>query len=275
MKKILYFALIICTSVAYGQTTDTIFGRNPDYHYWGWYDECQQYEKDSNKFILRHCCSSATDQDGVNDQMLVVDHYMPGQQTIYGVAVMVSLNPGQDWMASHYLPSVDSLKLPEYVYIYQGGPALPDLPLFYYPRQMTLVDSVRWDTASPRLMALPLNANADTLVYCHVFEAYFDTPVVVADTFYFVGTFRSNDIATIRDTVVVDGVPHTVTDYRFRHFPTDYVVVRDAFTDQCEKCSVVERVFYSPLEIREEWLEAYNWWFMCSGPFLPIVGSAY
>ena len=267
-----------CSQWVVSQTTDTVVGRFPGYYYYGWYDECSRYESDSNDFALEGYTQSAYEGD-VNNNIVFLEQYSPGPIAIKGVAVMVAMDPGRDPVAGHYMPPVDSLKMPEYVYLFQGGPAIPGLPQLYFPRQMTLLDSIRWDTAAPKLMPLPRDADADTTadtsrwLYCYVYEAIFDSAVTVEDTFYVSGTFRSNVLDYTYDTVYDEhgNIDHVVSEGRFRHFPTDYVVVRDLFSDDCEKCPVKERLIFGKLLWPPEWMRVYNWNWFLSGPFLPIV----
>lgn len=279
MKKILLTltVLIFNFQFSFSQTADTIVGRCPGYYYYGWYDECYRYESDTNDFTLDGYSQPAY-EGVVNNKVVFLEQYSPGPIAIKGVAVMVAINPGQDSVSGHCMPSTDSLKLPEYVFVYQGGPVIPGLPQLYYPRQMTLLDSARWDTAAPKVMALPLNAGADTTddtarwLYCYVYEAMFDSAITVEDTFYISGTFRSNVLDYVYDTVYdeLGNIDYVTRESYFRHFPTDYVVVRDLYMDYCEKCPVRERLFFGEPTWAVEWLEVYNWnWFM-SGPFLPI-----
>lgn len=263
MKKTLLVALLslACSLSSFCQATDTIVGRCPDYYYNGWYDECPRYHTDTNNFALDGY-SQPVSGDGANNRIVYMEQYSPGPITVRGVAVMVAMAPELDPVAGHYMPPADSLRLPELIYIYQGGPAIPGLSPYYFPRQMTLLDSVRWDTAAPKIMIVPKNAgavaSADTsqMLRCYVYEALFDTAVTVQDTFYFAGTFRSN---TLNDS------------NHLSHFPTDYVVVRDMYTDPCDKCPVAGRLFFGLASWPTEYLEVFNWNWFLSGPFLPIL----
>ena len=280
MKRLFFIAIISVLSchLSFSQSGDTIFGRNPNYHYYGWYDGCFRYQDEDNDFTLRHFYSrSALAGDAYANQVLVEEQYSPGTLEIKGVAVMVAIAPGEDSLLNLYMPSTDSLKMPEYVYLYQGGPTVPGLPDYYYPHQLTLLDSVRWDTAAPTVMALPSNAAGDSMLYCHVYEAFFDSTIFVEDTFYILGTYRSNLFDYVEDTVYDE---YDSTSYylnracHYRHFPTDYVVVWDHFSDQCNKCAVEDRLFFCYYPPQEEVMEVYNWlWFM-AGPFLPIVNRS-
>lgn len=213
--------------------------------------------------------------------MMVGEQYSPGPLILKGVAVMTPIEMEQDVVHAQYMPSYDSLKMPEYIYVYQGGALTPGVSSFFYPRQMTVVDSVRWDTAAPKVMALPTTAQAATTgdtsrtLYCHVYEAYFETPVTVWDTFYLAGTYWSNRLHSYNDTIY-DGTEVYVftSEDRFLHYPTEYLVVWDHFDDECNKCTPQERLFL-PVSIppREEYLESLaSWLWLVSGPFIPIIG---
>ncbi len=273
------FLLIFgCSHISVSQTTDTIVGRCPDYYYYGWYDECLRYESDSNNFALDGFIQPAY-EGTANNNIVFLEQYSPGPISIKGVAVMVAIDPGQDPVARPYMPPVDSLKMPEYVYIFQGSSPIPGLPQLFFPQQMMLLDSVRWDTAAPKLMSLPRDVGSDTTTdtarwfYCYVYEAIFDSAVTVEDTFYISGTFRNNVLDYTYDTVYDEqgNIDHVRSIGHFRHHPTDYVVVRDLFSDDCEKCPVRERLIFGELTWSTEWLRVYNWNWFLSGPFLPIV----
>lgn len=279
MKKGLFLALLSLAGFQYSfcQRVDTIVGRCPGYYYYGWYDECPRYETDSNEFALEGYAQLAH-ESVVNNRVVLLEQYSPVPIGLKGVAVMVSMDPGQEPVAGRNMPPADSLRCPEYVYLFRGDSAVSGLPHPYAPRYMTLLDSVRWDTASPQVMVLPRSAAADSSdtaqwLYCYVYEAMFDTVVTVEDTFYLSGTFRNNVLAYTYDTIYDEygNIDRVRSESRFQHYPTDYVVVRDFFSDNCEKCPTVGRLFFSTQGGSVEWLMAYNWnWFM-SGPFLPIV----
>lgn len=266
MKRLFLLATVLICSFQYSasQAIDTIFGRCPGYYYYGWYDECPRYEADSNDFALFGFSSqTALLERGECSQVLCEEQYAPRPLTIKGVAVMVAIDAGEDYVAGLYMPSSDSLKNAEFVYVYQGGAVLPGMPESFYPRRMTLLDSVRWDTAAPKRMMLPLSRRADSvgdtsrMLSCYVYEAWFPSEVMVTDTFYFSGTYRSN---------VFDTNDH------YLHYPTVYVMMRDFYEDRCEMCPVKERVFMSYQSWQEEWMRVYNWNWLVSGPFIPIVG---
>ena len=199
--------------------------------------------------------------DCPSNQVIVVEQKTSAPLAIRGVAVMVAINPGEDRLISLNMPSGDSLKLPEYVYLYQGEEEIPGLSDYYFPHRMEFLDSVRWDTAAPKVMALPTNAAGDSMLYCHVYEAFFDSTIIVHDTFYLMGTYNSN---VFNSRIPDDEYPH------YSHFPTDYVGVWDHFSNECEKCDVEDRLFFCYNPPQEEVMEVYNWFWFISGPFLPI-----
>lgn len=257
-----------------GQTTDTVFGRNPNYYYYSWYDECFRYQDDTNDFDFRTFMMSMD----AESRMMVSEQYVPGALTLKGVAVMTPIEMEQDVVHTQFMPFCDSLKMPEYVYVYQGGGLTPGVSSFWYPRQLTLLDSVRWDTAAPKVMALPTTAEAaatdDTsqMLYCYVYEAYFETPVTVWDTFYLGGTYKSNATQSYYDTLYNERGAFEIMRDRFLHYPTEYVCVRDYYTDECNKCLPQERLFFPFIPLREDLMECYGSWpWSVSGPFIPIV----
>lgn len=94
-------------------------------------------------------------------------------------------------------PTVDTAavvqKVPEYLYLYQMTSAghfvfqeMEDIV------QLEVIDSVRWDTATARVMEFRQGWNDEYVQYCYLYEAYFDHPVWVDTDFYIVGTHNSD-----------------------------------------------------------------------------------
>lgn len=279
MKKLALLVILLAFNfhVLSAQTIDTLVGRSPDYYYYGWYDQCHRYGEDTNGFVLRHFSQHLDPSFPV--MYIMEEQYVPEPTTIKGVAVMVSIDPGSFIDVAQSMPSTDSLRLPEYIYVFQGGNELPGLPLYYYPRQLTLVDSAQWNgEIQPKVMALPLSRQAADLAdtsrtnYCYIYEVLFDTPITVHDTFYIAGTYWNNYLDCYQDTVYEGDEMYVFTRCeRYRHFPTVYTFIRDYYEDPCDKCPIEDRLFFFPDPPNEELMEVYNWNNMISGPFLPIL----
>ncbi|MBR3529715.1 MAG: T9SS type A sorting domain-containing protein [Bacteroidales bacterium] len=62
----------------------------------------------------------------------------------------------------------------------------PSSPTHFY--RMKILDSVRFDTVTPRYMEMTQGSDDIPLDYCYVYEAYFDKPIVVDSDFYLYGT---------------------------------------------------------------------------------------
>ena len=136
---------------------------------------------------------------------------------------------------NYYYPVLDSARLREDFYLYQRIPnamnktGCTDLhgkdsvggdTTQYKPDcfELLCIDSVRWDTAHPKMMCL--QSTLDTVFagqnhYCHVYEALFDTVYTVEGEFWLGGSQHS----TMRHDLT-DPAPHG-----WLHFPTHYVSV--------------------------------------------------
>jgi hypothetical protein len=93
-------------------------------------------------------------------------------------------------------PTVDTAavvqKLPEYLYLYQmtaaGHRVFQEIDDTV---RLQLLDSVRWDTATARVMEFRQGWNDEYVQYCYLYEAYFEQPVWVDTDFFIVGSTNS------------------------------------------------------------------------------------
>ncbi|MBP5541868.1 MAG: hypothetical protein J6X88_09500, partial [Bacteroidales bacterium] len=113
------------------------------------------------------------------DAFTVYPAYTPSPMEVKGVMLFVSIDI--PWARNYY-----DYRRPEYALLYQYAAA---------PDSMIFLDSVRWDTLTPKIMKWP--NGVDTALrgfsYCYAYEAYFEHPVMVDSTFYVGGTQNSND----------------------------------------------------------------------------------
>ena len=187
MKKNLITLLgiiISIQSVAYSQT-DTIRNRHRHYYYSEWYDSC---------YAAGNYVSGPKDYVFNSDYRRAYHQYSEETLEIIGIAVGVRSTE-----------FVDSTRVPEYVFLVDG---VPDA------REYILIDSARWDTATPKIMELNLrwyrmvSEPVDTIngvviwdmvqkpveynQHIKICEAYFKSPITVKDSFYLGRTFYNN-----------------------------------------------------------------------------------
>ena len=161
-------------------TLDTIYGRQRNYYYSSWYDECEGYGSDS---ALWWFSSIHLDDAELNMgwKFAKLD-YTPHRMAIKGLMAMIAIS-FSDVGVSDLV--INPVRLPEYMYLYQYDPSITR-------DSMLLLDSVRWDTAKPKVYLLPLGHSDDSNFRCFAYEAYFKSPVYVDSFFYEGGSFNSN-----------------------------------------------------------------------------------
>ena len=166
--------LALCTAFA---QTDTIFGTSPRYHYSEIYDTIY-YFPDS-------CTPSPLSlfRIGWYDEPVAKEQFSSESIAVKGISIMVSMNRNS---SEPYTPlyTPGSPKLPEYAYL-----AHYDSDSMY-----RFSDSLRWDTATPKVMVLPLCRDSEACcnVDCYVYEAFFSKPVIADSFFFIVCTENSN-----------------------------------------------------------------------------------
>ncbi len=169
-------------SLASAQTYDTVQWKTPRYHYSTWYDSCPDFF--DSAVSLYHWPNMEPAMrtrwlDGIykpDNYRVCLPQYVERPTQILGIAVAESI----DWAETPFRESLDIVKkryhLDEYAYLYQKEGK----------DEYRLVDSVRWDTVTKKIIKLALNA--DTVRFPHlllyVYEAYFSTPQTVDSLFY-------------------------------------------------------------------------------------------
>ena len=111
---------------------------------------------------------------------------------------------------------LDTNRLPEYLCLYSRDTTKPAADYTYF---LSPIDSVRWDTARPRMMCL--NQTYDARIgglYCHIYEAYFDTAITLQGEYWIGGTTNSN-------TFVQNGPSPDIDSSYHEHYPTCYAIV--------------------------------------------------
>ena len=242
MKKIVFLIVIsavFCTALRAQNTrvsTDTMpcVTRMSNYWYSSWYDTLDWYlygsaldsihvYNDGRDTYYFHWTPYQVGFDGITTAeesgrnfVNVFRHCAPHPIRIRGLWAMVSQYAG-DMMDIPFggdcWPILDSTRLAEYFYLYvpKSGADSTSKPGFDLNRIATL----RWDTAQPKMMCLPITLDpvfAGQNLYCHVYEALFDTVYTLEGEFWIGGSQLSNSLRTT-------GPPP----YGHQHFPTRYI----------------------------------------------------
>ena len=179
MKKIL-LALLFVVGLSYSSKgqMDTVSGpdgRVSEWYFSYWYDTCVHYWEDTDNPRIR-----------LNGYLglryftyLAKAEYVPRPVALKGVAVWVDQYPENPGYA--YADSIS--KAPEYIYVVKKE---EDTAIW--------LESVRWDTATPRVLKIPCNYDSARhgFNYCLLYTAYFNKPVEVDSVYYLLGSHFSN-----------------------------------------------------------------------------------
>ena len=189
--------LVLLSGAAQGQipyppSTDTLpcGERQRDYYYSEWYDTLDIY--------LRPDGYSYTSPSFPGDFVILgefggdkehrwAQQFAGRRIRIKGLWAMVK----QYGPPSNYVIR-DSTRLPEYLYL---GLRVKEWPSSSYSTYNFLecMDSVRWDTAQPKMMCVKQTADGRKRnLYCHVYEALFDTVYTLSGEFWIGGSGYSN-----------------------------------------------------------------------------------
>ena len=170
--------------------------REPTFYYW------------DNHFAD---CYSGGITSNYSDRVSVITArrcYIDTTLKVIGIASPVMIRKPSAGSIFHIGDTVMSHRLPEYFQLYEATDSSFDL-----------LAEVRYDTAHPRYrMALPsvwdLDEQWEPLEeYPYVYEAYFDKPYLVRDSFYVAFTTYNNDIFYNESTMQYEGR---------RYYPTIY-----------------------------------------------------
>lgn len=205
MKKLIILLLTIVALSAWAQgplsdtvTYDTIWGRNPNYHYSSWYDTCRAYLTPHLIYPnRRYYCLEIYSFDS-RTYLMHADNTMGDTLRVKGLSCMVWYGDDCDnELGSHISP----YRLPEYMYLGVFNESKDSL---------MVIDSLRWDTVKPKVQILPKNIDTSNgVMTCLVYEAYFDSAITLYGKFHIAGSFFSN----CNESVI------------FHNYPTFYVGV--------------------------------------------------
>lgn len=269
-KTFMLLAMAGACLMAQGQfaivPTDTIVGRANHFYYLPyWYDDCHYYQEDTCAFRGTILFQRAGYPGLPFDDVVAEEHYAQQELAVRGLAAMVRATDDLGGTAAR--PPSNPWRNAETLILTQGE-ADPPGHIFFYPRRWRVLDSLRWDTAAPKLMRLPVNTFVgpnDTTGYvdCYLYEAMFDVPQKVHDTFYIVGTFRSN----------IYDWSEEYEPWVYRYTPTVYQPII-SLLNTCGYCPRGSKLFIGSLsDVQANWS---NWIYTgrresTNGPFLPII----
>jgi len=208
MKKlfIIILTLFVMQGIASASTIipsgvdDTIPAepRCDKYYYTKWFDDCPNWRP---KGVWDSCFCFKYEFGRLFSGKLAKWEYAHNRRMkVKGLAAMVN---------AYTPPTVDgapgNLKNPEYMYIYQmtaaGHRVFQEIDDTV---RLQLLDSVRWDTATARVMEFRQGWNDEFIQYCYIYEAYFEQPVWVDTDFYIVGSMNTPNSNGMVSTFYVD-----------------------------------------------------------------------
>ena len=222
MKKylLLVAVLTVMATGVVGQVPDTVYQRAENYFYMEWYDETDEFNQYDSIYTHMICLNEAGNYYAYSDDptrsYVGKNYYTDRPIRVKGLACMI-FKDSASRCTSPLGEIYDSLeRLPEYMYLLERDSA----PVVLYPimdtARMKLLDSVRWDTATPKVFKLKRFVDTSYgYMYCWLYEAMFDEPVTVDGHFFIAGTFKNNACAF--------GPPWP---HHFQRVPTIYVGVR-------------------------------------------------
>ena len=228
-KTVLIIAMCVMqTAMAWGQTPsrDTLpcGERQRDYYYSAWYDTCYWYFSpetyfmypDVEPFVAVLQCTEGTITK-------TTQHFFPRRTRIKGLWAMVSQNGPR--------LVLDTNRLPEYIYLYVRNPE-GGAPTFTTSSNdfLLCVDSVRWDTAQPKMMCMRQTFDErKPNLYCHVYEALFDTAITISGEYWLGASSYSNteEFSSVLGGYVYDHWPSWYAKYEpqgvgFKHYRDPY-----------------------------------------------------
>lgn len=211
MKKLLFTIFVICSLSSSAQVYDTVTGRHPLYHYTAWYDTCRLF-LDSG-YGSDNCLGMFYAY--VHPNYFMRKDYTPDTLMVRGLSCMVASTLRDRCYLRDWLLSRDhGPRLPEHLYLCKWDEKTDTLQI---------IDSVRWDTVTPYVCKLPKHIDTATygFEYCYGYNAYFDHPIPVTDSFYIVGS----DVSNMRE------------DAFFHNYPTFYVSMGLALNPVSLHCS--------------------------------------
>ena len=193
MKKVFLFVFLLSSLTTIGQGLIRMGERVPNYYYcypdslWWDYYANKTYKEPRTGSMSRAMfeCEPAYE----NGQMeMARPCYSPRPLKIIGIAGAVNF-----YSLTYSLTTDWEDREPEYFTLYEVTTSDSLIPL----------TTVRWDTATPRfyMYTNQIGKQGDQYRYSKVYEAYFDEPIEVTDSFYVSGTMFNNSLFLDFDSV--------------------------------------------------------------------------
>ena len=211
MKKsfqILFVAVLLSTAAEAQPTpsTDTLpcVTRQRNYFYNSWYDTTEWFNNPDDSWVFGaysyepylHSYSGPRDL-----RMVAWRQYSPEPLRVNGIWAMVNCacEPDLGNLTRRHT-YMNPYRAPEYLYLMVRDPKYADWDLYdrHGPHQfdtlnyLIVIDSIRWDTLTPRMLCLPLDCNDSLHAYCHLFEVMFDSTITLQGEFFIAGSVNSN-----------------------------------------------------------------------------------
>ncbi len=279
MKRLFFVLIIASAGLLYAQPQyhdcDTLDRLPHRYYTPEWYADCPIFLTDTHVFSSPIHFIYGSQHPYVTRKQYVNEYSVNGQMEIKGMMCLVEaqLPPLGNFVVSN------TVRAPEWLTLLQGGAMYPATGNFF-PRDMAIVDSLRWDTVLPYLVRLPRFAGAiadsDHFLF-YAYEVYFPTPVVVDSVFYIAGTLRSN---TYNEEIIDNYTSRKVLEY----YPTVYGCIAPVTNgnNDCDFCTTRNNRMFAAddglVHDREDW---YITWYPYSyyhdrfrqitGPIFAIV----
>ena len=171
--------------------------RCDNYYYTKWFDDCPNWRPNG---VWDSCfCFKYEFGRLFSGELAKWEYAHNRRMKVKGLAAMVN---------AYTPPTVDgapgNLKNPEYMYIYQMTETGRTIQGIDVEVRLQLLDSVRWDTATARVMEFRQGWNDEFVQYCYIYEAYFEQPVWVDSDFYIVGSMNTPNSNGMVSTFYVD-----------------------------------------------------------------------
>lgn len=159
--------------------------RFANHYYTAWFDTCESM-KQGGYFDFNSVSGDA-------DCMRIWYHHTSRPLKIKGLATMVRRN---SWASgSHVGPYLHKDTLPEFMYLFQkvAGDSMiygtgREEGFVYHYGDLLLLDSLRFDTATPQHMQLPTSLDSSHYLNFDLYEVMFDKPIFVDSTFFIGGS---------------------------------------------------------------------------------------
>lgn len=198
--------------------------RHCDYYYSSWYDTNYWYfNPEAYSLFIKEGDDAAglwpcNESDNYCHITPYIQQFTPRAIRIKGMWAMVHPSGLGDRDVV-----LDSTRLPEYLSLYIRDTNEP-LPIYEQNYFLERIASARWDTATPKMMCMSRLADDQgslSKMYCHLYEALFDSVYTVVGEYWLGGTANSNS----EHYGVVGSMSCDIHD----HWPTIYVGVQPDF----------------------------------------------